>query len=70
MRPYELEIVRRLLKSGTIDFEQFRRDFDHVYGYEVNIDSFDNAVEVLEGKFVSKGAGQHDSMIVVFQKKD
>lgn len=54
VRPYELEIVRRLLKSGTIDFEQFRRDFDHVYGYEVNIDSFDNAVEVLEGKFVSK----------------
>ena len=33
VRPYELEIVRRLLKSGTIDFEQFRRDFDHVYGY-------------------------------------
>lgn len=24
----------------------------------------------LEGKFVSKGAGQHDSMVVVFQKKD
>ena len=23
-----------------------------------------------EGKFVSKGAGQHDSMVVVFQKKD
>ena len=22
-----------------------------------------------EGKFVSKGAGQHDSMVVVFQKK-
>lgn len=54
VRPYELEIMRRLLKSGTIDFEQFCRDFDYAYGYEVNIDSFDNAVEVLEGKFVSK----------------
>ena len=54
VRPYELEIMRRLLKSGTIDFEQFCRDFDYAYGYEVNIDSLDNAVEVLEGKFVSK----------------
>ena len=54
IRPYELEILRRLLKSSAIDFDQFRRDFDQKYGYEIDLVSFDNAVEVLQGKFVSK----------------
>ena len=53
-RPYELEILKRLLKSGEVGFDQFKRDFNHEYGYEVNIESFDNAVDVLQGKFVSK----------------
>jgi hypothetical protein len=53
-RPYELEILRRLLKYGMVDFEQFSTEFDQEYGYEVDLGSFDNAVEVLQGKFVSK----------------
>lgn len=53
-RPYELEILRRLLKEGTVNFEKFDNDFAVTYGYHVNLDSFDNAVEVLQGKFVSK----------------
>ncbi|MDD6069402.1 MAG: DEAD/DEAH box helicase [Clostridiales bacterium] len=53
-RPYELEILKRLLKSSEVGFDQFKRDFDHEYGYEMNIESFDNAVDVLQGKFVSK----------------
>lgn len=53
-RPYELEILRRLLKEGNVDFSEFNRDFAVRYGYEVNVNSFDNAVEVLQGKFVSK----------------
>ena len=53
-RPYELEILRKLLKEGTVNFEKFDNDFAVTYGYHVNLDSFDNAVEVLQGKFVSK----------------
>ena len=53
-RPYELEILRRLLQEGTVNFEKFDNDFAVTYGYHVNLDSFDNAVEVLQGKFVSK----------------
>lgn len=53
-RPYELEILRKLLKEGTVNFEKFDNDFAATYGYHVNLDSFDNAVEVLQGKFVSK----------------
>ena len=54
IRPYELEILRRLLKSGEIDFEQFTKEFSGKYGYEINLESFDNAIDVLQGKFVSK----------------
>ena len=54
-RPYELEILRRLLQEGIVNFEKFDNDFAVTYGYHVNLDSFDNAVEVLQGKFVSKG---------------
>ncbi len=53
-RPYELEILRKLLQEGTVNFEKFDNDFAVTYGYHVNLDSFDNAVEVLQGKFVSK----------------
>ena len=54
IRPYELEILKRLLQTKDVDFAQFSRDFDHAYGYQVDLESFDNAVEVLQGKFVSK----------------
>lgn len=54
IRPYELEILKRLLQTKNVDFEQFSRDFDYEYGYQVDLASFDNAVEVLQGKFVSK----------------
>lgn len=53
-RPYELEILRRLLKEGSIDFERLNKEFNENYGYEIDLGSFDNAVEVLQGKFVSK----------------
>ena len=53
-RPYELEILRSLLQEGIVNFEKFDNDFAVTYGYHVNLDSFDNAVEVLQGKFVSK----------------
>ena len=51
-RPHELEIMRRILKRGYIEFDQFKKEFSETYGYEIRKDSFDNAVEVLQGKFV------------------
>ena len=53
-RPYELEILKRLLQTHDVSFEQFSRDFDHNYGYKIDLKSFDNAVDVLQGRFVSK----------------
>lgn len=53
-RPYELEILRQLLKEGSVNFERLNKEFNENYGYEIDFGSFDNAVEVLQGKFVSK----------------
>lgn len=53
-RPYELEILRQLLKEGSVNFECLNKEFNENYGYEIDFGSFDNAVEVLQGKFVSK----------------
>lgn len=52
-RPYELEILRRLLKSGEVNFYEMRYEFVQKYGYEIDLNSFDNAVDVLQGNFVS-----------------
>lgn len=59
-RPYELEILKCLLKSKVMNFEQFNKSFDNKYGYEVDLGSFENAVEVLQGKFVSKKMNWRD----------
>ena len=53
-RPYELEIMRRLLKSDTVDFEQLKTAFYEDYGFKMDTESYDNAVKVLQGNFVSK----------------
>ncbi len=53
-RPYELEILKSLLHSGTVDLEEKKREFKEQYGYEIDLSSFENAVDVLQGKFVSK----------------
>lgn len=42
-RPYELEILKCLLKSKVMNFEQFNKSFDNKYGYEVDLGSFENA---------------------------
>lgn len=53
-RSYELEIMKRLLISGSVDFEQLKSEFAQTYGYDMELKSYDNAVEVLQGRFVSK----------------
>lgn len=54
IRQYELEILKRLLKPGYVNYEQLKMDFREKYGYDVEAKSYDNAVKVLQGNFVSK----------------
>lgn len=54
IRPYELEILRHLLEENNIDFDSFNSDFFNSYGYRVDLESYNDAIEVLQGKFVSK----------------
>ena len=53
-RPYELEILKRFLKHEVIYVDQIKQEFQQTYGYELDVTSFKNAIEVLQGKFVSK----------------
>jgi len=71
-RPYELEILKRFLNHEVIYVDQIEQEFQNLYGYEVELASFENAIEVLQGKFVStkndyKKYGQID--IVNYDKK-
>ena len=54
VRPYELEILKCLLKREVVGFGQFNKDFTEKYGYGIDVASFENAIDVLQGKFVSK----------------
>lgn len=53
-RPYELEILKRLMKQEVIRIDEIKSELQAQYGYIVDMTSFTNAVEVLQGKFVSK----------------
>lgn len=54
IRPYELEILKKLLATDTIDTRQFDYEFEMSYGFDMDEHSFENAIDVLQGKFVSK----------------
>lgn len=53
-RPYELEILKRLMKHEFIRVEEITDELQAKYGYTVDMDSFTNAIDVLQGHFVSK----------------
>ena len=53
-RPYELEILRKMLDNNMLDFNCLKSDFVTEYGFEISKESFDNAVKVLQGNFVGK----------------
>lgn len=53
-RPYELEILKRLMKQEVIRIDEIKSELQAQYGYIVDMASFANAVEVLQGRFVSK----------------
>lgn len=53
-RPYELEILKRLMKQEIIHIDEIKNELYKQYGCAVDMDSFSNAVEILQGCFVSK----------------
>lgn len=53
-RPYELEILKRFLQNDVVDIENLRKEFQEKYGHTVDEASLDNAISVLQGRFVSK----------------
>lgn len=53
-RPYELEILKRFLNNEVICLENLEEELSEKYGYIIDMESLNNAVEVLQGKFVSK----------------
>ena len=53
-RPYELEILKRLMKQEVIRVDEIKDELQVKYGYVVDMDSFTNAIDVLQGHFVSK----------------
>ncbi len=52
-RPYELEILKRFLKKEHINVPDFMKEFKEKYDYTVDMNSYENAIDVLQGKFVS-----------------
>ncbi len=53
-RPYELEILKCLMQNETINVDLLKNELQQKYGYVVDMESFTNAVDVLQGHFVSK----------------
>ncbi len=53
-RPYELEILKHFMKQEVISVDDIVREHQEKYGYAVDMESFENAVNVLQGHFVSK----------------
>ena len=54
VRPDELEILKHLLTNETIDTEKFLREYQQKYGYAIENSQIGEAVQVLQGHFVSK----------------
>ncbi|MBQ8932679.1 MAG: DEAD/DEAH box helicase [Lachnospiraceae bacterium] len=54
VRPYELEILKRLFSKDEIPLQELSEELKHNYTSAYNQESLENAIRVLEGRFVSK----------------
>jgi hypothetical protein len=54
VRPYELEILSKLLKSEHVELEDIAKELKTAYLSSFDLTSLENAIQVLEGRFVSK----------------
>ncbi|MEE1258510.1 MAG: DEAD/DEAH box helicase [Lachnospiraceae bacterium] len=53
-RPYELEMLKRLMEQEVIHLDEIKKELGEKYGYVIDDESFSNAINVLQGSFVSK----------------
>ena len=53
-RPYELEVLRDLLEKERVSADKLVQKLNVSYGLEVDVEKINHAVNVLQGKFVSK----------------
>lgn len=53
-RPYELEILKSIVKHESISVENLQEDFREKYGFDFEAQYVENAIDVLQGHFVSK----------------
>lgn len=56
VRPYELEILKRVLNNDIIYVDKMKSEFKEKYGYIVENSAFENAVKILQGRFISNEA--------------
>jgi len=54
VRPYELEILKRLFTEDKISIRELSEELKHAYTSAYDQASLENAIRVLEGRFVSK----------------
>ena len=54
VRPYELEILKRLFTKDEISLQVLAEELKHTYSSAYDQASLENAIRVLEGRFVSK----------------
>lgn len=54
VRPDELAILKQLLACDIIEFADFAKEYKQTYGYEIQLPQLQEAVQVLQGCFVSK----------------
>lgn len=59
-RPFELEILRQLMKKPSISINEIREIFIRRYDYKVNMQSIDNAADVLQGSLSARMMSTRD----------
>lgn len=52
-RPYELEILHHFMEQEVIELEQLKEEFVRKYNQDFDMDSYESAIRVLQGHFVS-----------------
>ncbi|MCD7818443.1 MAG: DUF3427 domain-containing protein [Lachnospiraceae bacterium] len=70
VRPYELEMLKRLSQQETFTVEELSAELGEQYGEPVNRMSMESAVSVLRGEFVSKEEERRKFEVIEILKAD
>lgn len=66
VRPDELAILSKLLQSEQIELADFKEEYRRTFGFEISASQVNEAVQVLQGHFVSKEAEYKNSVRLIF----